>query len=264
MCIVVGKLASKITAIVTGSSRGIGRAIAIKLASLGFKIAVNYRKRVKEAEKTLDLVKREGADGIIVQADVSKSEDVDKMFERVVRVLGEPLVLVNNAGWGLATPLIQVNENLWNRTIDVNLKSVYLCSKKALPYMLKAGWGRIVNITSIAGLFGIASLTPYSAAKAGVIGFTKALAQELRNTSITVNAIAAGLVRTKMGISLIELSGASIEEWEAKHTITGRIIEPEEVAEIVAFLVSEKAKNVTGQVFIIDSGQSIVEFSRQP
>lgn len=256
-------LASKRVAIVTGSSRGIGRAIAIKLSTMGFKVAVNFRKRVEEALKTLDEIKKFGGDGIIVQADVSKGEEVDKMFDEILYSLGKPSVLVNNAGWGLATPLLNVDEKLWDRTMNVNLRSVFLCSKKALPYMLEAGWGRIINITSIAGIYGISGLVPYSSAKAGIIGFTKALAQELKHTNITVNAIAAGLVRTRMGLSLIELLGMSVEEWAKKHTLTGKIVEPREVAELVAFLVSEDARNITGQVFIIDSGQSIVEFSRQ-
>ena len=251
-------------AVVTGASRGIGRAIALKLASSGIKVAINYRKRLEEAEKTLEAVESMGGEGIIVRADVSDASDVDAMFKLVERELGTPLILVNNAGWGLASPLTGVDERLWDRTINVNLKSVYLCTRRALPGMLNVGWGRIVNITSVAGLHGLSGLVPYSAAKAGVIGFTRALATELKGSGVTVNAIAAGLVNTRMGVSLVELMGLTLEEWAKKHTLTGRVVEPEEVAELVAYLISDAARNVTGQVFVIDSGQTLVEFSRQP
>jgi 3-oxoacyl-[acyl-carrier protein] reductase len=251
-------LSNKRVALVTGSSRGIGRAIAIRLAKDGYVIAVNYRKREEEARKTVEKIKELGGEAESFKADVSKEDEVERMFNEIEDTLGKVSVLVNNAGWGLLTPVTQMDVGLWDRHINVNLRSVFLCTRRALPYMLEIGWGRIVNITSIAGIMGLAGLAAYSAAKAGIIGFTKALAQELKGTGITVNAVASGFAKTRMGLSFFEATGISPEQWAKKWTLTGRLLDPEDVAEVVAFLVSDKASNITGQVIVVDSGTSIV------
>ena len=245
------------TALVTGSSRGIGKAIAIELAKHEANVVINYRKRREEAEKTYNKIVEMGGNALIVQADVSNSENVKAMFKKIESEFGKLDILVNNAGWGLAIPFGSIDESLWDRTINVNLKSVYLCTKEALGLMNDQEYGRIINISSIAGLIGIPMLSAYSAAKAGIIGLTKAIAVELSDTKITVNAIAAGIVKTKMGESLFQVMGMEEREWAEKNTLTGKIVTPEEVASLVLYLVSDNAQNVTGQVFVIDSGLTI-------
>ena len=244
-------------ALVTGSSRGIGRAIAIELARNGAFVYVNYRKREEEAQRTLKSILEVGGSGAIVRADVSVESDVDSMFEQIQRESGKLDILINNAGWGYAAPFRSVDVRLWDRTINVNLRSVFLVTRRALELMDENVYGRIVNISSIAGVMGFAFLTPYSAAKAGIIGFTKALAQELANTEITVNAIAAGIVKTDMGKSLFDVLNIGEGDFAEAFTLTGKVIEPEEIAKVVLFLVSDDARNITGQVITVDSGFSL-------
>ena len=197
-------------ALVTGSSRGIGRAIALELGRLGYKIIINYRKRKEAAEETLEKIRKIGSSGIIIRADVSKHEEVREMFSKIKKIYGGIDILVNNAGWGLLSPLQTMDKELWERHISVNLSSVFYCTREALPHMLARKWGRIINITSIAGIRGLPGLVGYSAAKAGVIGFTKALAQEVSGTGITVNAVAVGFAKTDMGLSFFKATGISI------------------------------------------------------
>lgn len=244
-------------ALVTGSSRGIGRSIAIELAKHGADIVVNFRKREEEAKRTAHEIEKIGKNALVIGADVSKKEDVERMFKVIESEYGGIDILVNNAGWGLASPFMSVDEKLWDRTINVNLKSVYLCTTEALKLMKTDSYGRIINITSIAGIIGLPFLAPYSAAKAGIIGLTKALATELSETKVTVNAIAAGIVKTKMGESLFQVMKVDEKTWAEKNTLTGSVIDPREVAGLAVFLTSEEAKNVTGQVFVIDSGLSL-------
>ena len=242
-------------ALVTGASRGIGQAIAIKLAENNFFIVINYRKRREAALETLRQVRARGADGVLYQADVSEPGQVDEMFTSIEKEFGTVNVLVNNAGWGLISLVESTTNELWDRHIAVNLSSVFYCSRRALPGMIERKWGRIINITSIAGLKGLAGLAAYSAAKAGVIGFTRALAQEVAGTGVTVNAIAVGFAKTDMGLSFFQATGLPVEEFARKFTLTGDLVDPIEVGELVAFLASDKAKSITGEVIVIDGGQ---------
>jgi 3-oxoacyl-[acyl-carrier protein] reductase len=256
-------------AVVTGSGRGIGRHVVLKLAQLGAKVVINVKRGVEEAEETLRMVKSLGGEGLIVQSDVSTEEGARHLIHEAARQLGAIDILVNNAGLGIAAPIENVDEKLWDKQLNVNLRSAFFTSKYSAPYMKERKWGRIVNVTSVAGLVGMKHLVPYSAAKAGLIGLTRALASELSEHGITVNAVAAGLVKTKMGMSLIEYigrqSGANedpelmISRWARTHTLLGKLPTEEEVASLIAYLTTPEAGSVTGQVIIIDSGWTIAE-----
>jgi len=260
------------TVLVTGSGRGIGRETVLSFAKEGANVVINYKKRLESAEETYKQAKEYGVDALVVKCNVGIENDVKRMFKLIEEVFGGVDILVNNAGFGLVKPLIEVEGELWSKIIDYNLKGAYLCSKYALKYMIEKRWGRIINVASIAGLFGRENLTPYSAAKAGLIGFTRSLALEVRKYNITVNAVAPGLTLTDLGVSQLKLIremhnlNVDIEEvaerWARKHTLIGRIIEPWEVARVILFLADPDSSAITGQVIIIDGGQSLVEFTR--
>jgi len=256
-------------AVVTGSGRGIGRQTVLKLAQMGAKVVVNVKKGIDEAMETVEMVRKLGGEGIVVQVDVSSEEGARHLINEAVKQLGSVDILVNNAGLGIAAPIEQVDEKLWDKQLNVNLRSSFFTSKYAAEVMKQRGWGRIVNVTSVAGLIGMKHLVPYSAAKAGLIGLTRALAAELSEYGITVNAVAAGLVKTKMGLSLVEYIGRQrgagespedmMSRWEKAHTLIGRLPTEEEVASLICYLASPDAGAVTGQVFVIDSGWTFAE-----
>ncbi len=262
----MGRFDDKVV-LVTGSTRGIGKAIAKMFLEEGASVVLNYRKKADIAAETYKEFKAISDKVLLVKADVSKKEDVDNMFREVESEFSGVDILVNNAGLGLAYPFTQFPEDLWDKLMDINLKSAFLCSKRASRYMINRNWGRIINISSVAGLLGISMLSAYSVAKAGLIGLTRVLAIELSQYNITVNAVAAGLVNTKLGLSIFNLlsqaTGKDVEEisseWAKRHTLIGRILEPEEIARVVLFLADEDSSGITGQVFIVDGGQTIVE-----
>ena len=236
-------------AIVTGAARGIGAAIAIHLARSGAHVVVNYRQSSVQANEVASLCRAAGVQAIATQGDVTKEADVARLMLAATE-LGVPTILVNNAGTTQAKLLTDTTLAEWNRLIESNLTSSFLCSKAVLPYMRQVNSGRIVNISSIWGLSGGSYEVAYSAAKGGLIAFTKALAKEVGKTGITVNTVAPGAIETDM---LQDLSAADRMQI-AEETPVGRLGKPDDVAHCVSFLVSPEASFMTGQILSPNGG----------
>ncbi len=234
-------------ALVTGASRGIGRAIAIELAKRGANVAVNYLRNKELAEKVVEEIKKIGREAIAVQADVSKWEDVKRMVEQVIAHFGRIDILVNNAGvMSKEREILKIDDEEWDRVINVNLKGAFYCCKAVLPYMIEQKSGRIVNLSSIAGRMGGVVGVHYAASKAGIIGLTFALASEVAKYGITVNAVAPNAIETDM-------IPPELGEKIAKMTPLGRIGKPEEVAHAVLFLIENDY--VTAEVVDVNGGR---------
>ncbi len=248
----MGERTSRV-ALVTGGSRGIGRAIAELLAREGHRVAINYVANAAAAEETVAAVSAAGGTAIAVQGDVGDEDSVAALIETVTEQLGPIEILVNNAGITQDDLLMRMKPDAWDSVIQTNLKSVYLCSKAAMRGMLRARWGRIINVSSVAGVYGNAGQANYAAAKAGVIGFTKSLAKEIGSRGITVNAVAPGFIATDMTAAL----GEDAAEAASNQITLGRLGRPEEVASAVGYLASEEASYVTGQTIVVDGGLAI-------
>lgn len=237
-------------ALVTGGGRGLGRAIAIRLAEEGAKVAISYRSNAAAAGETAELVRKAGAGCETFKGDVASPEDVDALIKGVGEAFGPVEILVNNAGTTRDNILLRMKDTEFEEVLATNLKGTYLCTRAVLRGMVRARWGRIVNISSVVGLLGNAGQANYAASKAGMIGFTKSVAREVAGRGITANAVAPGYVET-------ELTGAlpdNVKEQILGQVPVGRFGEPEEIAEVVAFLTGDRAAYVTGQTIAVDGG----------
>lgn len=237
-------------AIVTGGTRGIGRAIALKLADQGANIVINYRNSDKEAEELKSILEGKGVKVLTVKCDISNFEDSKNLMDKCKEVFGKIDILVNNAGITKDTLIMRMKEEDFDDVIDVNLKGTFNCAKHASAIMLKQRFGKIINMTSVVGIAGNAGQVNYAASKAGVIGLTKSLAKELGSRGITVNAVAPGFINTDMTASLSE----KVKEEASKNIPLKRLGDPEDVANLVGFLASDAANYITGQVINVDGG----------
>ena len=247
------KLKGKV-AIVTGAGRGIGRAIAKSFASEGAKVVINYSKSEKESESLAQEIKNSGGIALVVKADISQTNDVKELVKKTMDEFGRVDILVNNAGVLFPARFLDSTEEMWDTTIDVNLKGSYLCSKEVAQIMLDQKKGKIINLSSVCGLVQKTALgnTPYVASKAGVIGLTRSLAINLGPT-INVNAIAPGVIDTDM-VSFFppERMNAIIDETPVK-----RIGKPEEIAAAALFLASDDSDYITGEVITVSGGRGM-------
>jgi 3-oxoacyl-[acyl-carrier protein] reductase len=240
-------------AVVTGGGRGIGRAVALRLANEGANVAISYRSNDEAAEKAAEEVRAAGVRCESFKGDVASPEDVAALFDGVSDAFGRIDILVNNAGLTRDNLMMRMKEQEFDDVIGTNLKGTYLCTRAVLRPMIRARWGRIVNVSSVVGLVGNAGQANYAASKAGIIGFTKSVAREVAQRGITANVVAPGYVETELTGSLPEQVKDRIRE----QVPAGRFGEAEEVAEVVAFLAGEGAGYVTGQTLAVDGGMTM-------
>jgi 3-oxoacyl-[acyl-carrier protein] reductase len=237
-------------ALVTGGGRGIGRAIAIRLAKESARVAISYYSNDATAKETAEIVRTVGAECETFKSDAASARDVQALFQGVREAFGPVEILVNNAGMRRDNILLRMKDTEFDEVLATNLKGAYLCTRAVLRRMVRARWGRIVNISSVVGLIGNAGQANYAASKAGMIGLTKSVAREVANRGITVNAVAPGYVETELTGGLSEnVKGRILEQIPV-----GRFGEAEEIAEVVAFLAGEGAAYVTGQTIAVDGG----------
>ena len=240
-------------AVVTGGGRGIGRAVALRLANEGANVAISYRSKDAAAEEVAQEIRAAGTLCEIFKGDVASPEDVDALFSGVRDSFGQIDILVNNAGLTRDNLMMRMKESEFDEVLRTNLKGTYLCTRAALRPMIRARWGRIINVSSVVGLVGNAGQANYAASKAGIIGFTKSVAREVAQRGITANVVAPGYVETELTRSLPD----DVKDQIRGQVPAGRFGKAEEVAEAIAFLAGEGAGYVTGQTLAVDGGMTM-------
>ena len=237
-------------AVITGASRGIGRSIAVNLARCGASVAINYIENEKEAYKTLDMVRNEGSNGIVIQGDVSLYDSSKKIIENTLNRMGKIDILINNAGISKVGLFIDMKENDWDKIIDINFKGVLNCTHCVLEHMISRKSGSIVNISSMWGKVGASCESIYSASKGAVNLFTKSMAKEMGPSNIRINAVAPGVIDTEMN--------SWLQEEERKSLIDeipiGRFGKSDDIGKIVCFLAGDSSQYITGQIITVDGG----------
>lgn len=237
-------------AVVTGGSRGIGKAISITLGKLGASVVVNYSNNSEAALEVTREIETLGSQAVAIGGSVTNPSVANKLIEGAIENFGKVDILVNNAGITRDNLIMRMKDDEWQKVIDTNLTGVFNCTRAAIRPMMKQRWGRIINISSVVGIAGNAGQSNYCASKAGVIGFTKAIAKEIGARNITVNAVAPGYIQTDM----TEVLSDSLKEEMVKRIVLGRPGKPEDIAWLVAFLSSDLSSYITGQIISVDGG----------
>ena len=244
------------TALVTGSSRGVGRSIAVAYAREGAKVMVNYTSNEKAAQEVVEEIQKLGGQARAFKADVARKAEAEAMVQATVEAFGGIDVLVNNAGFTRPAMMVKMTEEQWDAVVDIHLKGPFLCAQAAAPHMSKKGSGKIINVTSVAGLVGTVGQINYSAAKGGIISMTKSMARELAKYNICANVISLGIVTTDMTEKIT--TDEKLKEIYMNRILLKRFGEPEDIAPAFVFLASDESRYVTGQLLCVDGGYGMI------
>jgi 3-oxoacyl-[acyl-carrier protein] reductase len=243
-------------ALVTGSSRGIGRAIALAYAKEGAKLMVNFTSNEKAANEVVEAIQKMGGQAKAMKADVAKKTEAESLVRETVTQFGGMDILVNNAGFTRPAMMTKMTEQQWDEVVDIHLKGAFLCTQAAAPHMIAKNRGKIINVTSVAGVVGTVGQMNYSAAKGGVISMTKSMARELARNNICANVICLGIVTTDMSGKIT--SDEKLKEVYMNRILLKRFAEPEDVTPAFVFLASDEANYITGQLFCVDGGYGMI------
>lgn len=243
-------------AVVTGSSRGVGRAVALGFAKEGAKVVINYTSNEKAAEEVVGSIQSMGGEALSVKADVAQKSDVDKLIGSAIATFGGLDILVNNAGFTRPAMMVKMTEEQWDQVVDIHLKGAFLCSQAAANHMKKKNCGKIINVTSVAGLVGTVGQINYSAAKGGIISMTKSIARELARYNVCANVISLGIVATDMTETI--RADEKLREIYMNRILLKRFAEAEDISPAFVFLASDESNYITGQLLCVDGGYGMI------
>lgn len=249
------KLAGKI-AVVTGSSRGVGRAVALGFAAEGANVVINYTSNEKAANEVVDIIADRGCKAIAVKADVANKEEVERLFAQTLDTFGKIDILVNNAGFTRPALMLKMTEEQWGQVVDIHMKGAFLCAQAAAKHMKEQQAGKIINVTSVAGLVGTVGQINYSAAKGGIISMTKSMARELARYNICANVISLGIVATDMTEKI--RTDEKLKDIYMNRILLKRFAEPEDISPAFVFFASDESNYITGQLLCVDGGYGMI------